>query len=191
MDKSNALKEIASETEHKQWAGELVLPCCLSSPVSTDCLIRKIINFPSINVPLLLGWTTYGPHSCLQQHWRMVLVQNVRSIHSAQIATTLHWLGLKHTWCVKNATGSVLTTNSTLSLTERKVQGVLWEGKLKEMGFLHGRKLCPALLRYLPLHNSASTPNNLCSCTAAPSFTLLPHLPQIPHTRDPLSNSLR
>lgn len=89
---------------------------------------------------------------------------------------------------VKNATGSVVTTDSTLSLTERKVQGVLWEGKSK-MSFVHGRKLCPAVLHYLPLHDSASTPNNLCSCNAAPSFALLPNLPQISHTRDPLSNS--
>lgn len=92
---------------------------------------------------------------------------------------------------VKNATGAVVTTDSTLSLTERKVQDVLWEGKSKKMSLLHGRKLCPAVLHYFPLHDSASTPNNLCSCTAAPSFTLLPHLPQISHTRDPLPNSLK
>lgn len=89
---------------------------------------------------------------------------------------------------VKNATGSVITTDSTFSLTKRKVPGVLWEGKPKKMSFLHGRKLRPAVLHYLPLHDSAGTPNNLCSCTTAPSFTLLlcfliylrSHIPETP-----------
>lgn len=96
-----------------------------------------------------------------------------------------------HLTSVKTATGSVITTNITLSLTRRKVHGVLWEGKPKKMSFLHGRKLYPAVLHYLPLHDSAGTPSNLCSCPAAPSFSLLPHLSQIPHTRDPLSNFLK
>lgn len=102
---------------------------------------------------------------------------------------TLNWPKTYLT-SVKNATGSVITTTSTLSLTDRKVQGVLWGGKPKKMSFLHGRKLRLAVLHYLLLHGSAGTLNNLCSCTAAPSFTLLPHLRQISHTRDLLSNSL-
>lgn len=59
------------------------------------------------------------------------------------------------------------------------------------MSFVHGRKPCPAVLHYFPLRNSANTPNNPCSCTAGPSFTLLPHPSQIPQMRDHLCNPLK
>lgn len=32
---------MASDTEHELWAGQLIMSCCLSSPISTDCLISK------------------------------------------------------------------------------------------------------------------------------------------------------
>lgn len=62
--KSNVLREIAPETDHEQWAGELVLPCCLSCPVSTDCLIREKKK-KSISLPLMFLCFQGQPHTGL------------------------------------------------------------------------------------------------------------------------------
>lgn len=74
---------------------------------------------------------------------------------------------------IKNSTGSVITTNSSPSLTKSPRRAVRRETKDDEFPpWEEAESVCP-------FHDSAGTPNNLYNWTTAPSFTQLPHWHQI------------
>lgn len=139
---------MASDTEHELRAGQLIMSCCLSSPISTDCLIRKKKNqFPFCWCAIASGAnhlrTSQLSATALENGFGTKCEEHLFS--SNYDYSTLTWPETYLT-SIKNSTGSVITTNSSPSLTKSPRRAVRRETKDDEFPpWEEAGSVCPVL----------------------------------------------